>query len=405
MDPYDPEQDNSLSRLLERAGRQQPPAPERVARARAAAHAHWRRHLDRRRRQLWSRAIVGSAIAASLVGLAAWSWPWPPSSSSSSPTMATATARAEVATLLRTVGVARVIDIADGADDAGGARFPAGAEGGADGGRASSAAIAGARLRAGAAVETAGDGRAALALAHGISLRLDHDTRIVFDAVNRVRLERGAVYVDSGARPKDAGAGGDEGLRVETRLGTVRHIGTQFEVRLDVVGLRTRVREGVITVQPAGGGADNAAHAGAGAASAAGVRADVAGAETSNVTRTDAGPRWTSRAGEALFLAPGREPVVRRTVTSGAEWDWVTTVAPPFRLEGSTLPAFLDWVSREQGWRWAFVDDSTRQRAARIVLHGSTDGMRPVETIAPVLAASGMSVTRDGDRLLVSFAR
>lgn len=382
MDAYDPEQDNSLSRLLERAGRHQAPAPERVARARAAAHAHWTRHLDRRRRQLWSRAIVGSAIAASLVGLTVWSWPWPPSSSSSSPTMAAATARAEVATLQRTVGVTRVIDVADVADGASAAPFSAGsthgsadsnADGGADGRRASSAAIAaiaGARLRAGAAVETAGDGRAALALAHGISLRLDHDTRIVFDAVNRVRLERGAVYVDSGARPTDAGAGGDEGLRVETRLGTVRHIGTQFEVRLDIVGLRTRVREGVITVEPAGGGANNAA-----------------------------------RAGEALLLAPGREPVVRRTVTSGAEWDWVTTVAPPFRLEGSTLPAFLDWVSREQGWRWAFVDDATRQRAARIVLHGSTDGMRPAETIAPVLAASGMSVTRDGDRLLVSFAR
>lgn len=379
MDAYDPEQDNSLSRLLERAGRHQAPAPERVARARAAAHAHWTRHLDRRRRQLWSRAIVGSAIAASLVGLAVWSWPWPrSSSSSSSPSMTTASVRAEVATLQRTVGVARVIDVADVADGANAAPFSAGsahggadsdADGGADGRRASSAAIAGARLRAGAAVETAGDGRAALALAHGISLRLDHDTRIVFDAVNRVRLERGAVYVDSGARPKDAGAGGDEGLRVETRLGTVRHIGTQFEVRLDIVGLRTRVREGVITVAPAGG-ADN-----------------------------------TARAGEALLLAPGREPVMRRTVTSGAEWDWVTAVAPPFRLEGSTLPAFLDWVSREQGWRWAFVDDATRQRAARIVLHGSTDGMRPAETIAPVLAASGMRVTRDGDRLLVSFAR
>ena len=146
----------------------------------------------------------------------------------------------------------------------------------------------------------------------------------------------------------------------------VSHVGTQFELRLQPDSLNVRVREG-------------------------------------EVRRVDGGStRQTSRAGEALLISRDRPDVRSRIATSGPEWDWVTTVAQPFTLEGATVSAFLEWVSREQGWRWEYADAATKRRAERAVLHGSIEGLTPEEALAAVLPASGLTSRRDGDRLIVS---
>jgi hypothetical protein len=147
----------------------------------------------------------------------------------------------------------------------------------------------------------------------------------------------------------------------------VSHVGTQFELRLQPDSLNIRVREGEVSVVVDGGNT-----------------------------------RRTSRAGEALFISRDRPDVRSRIATSGSEWDWVTTIAQPFTLEGATVSAFLEWVSREQGWRWEYADAATGRRAERAVLHGSIEGLTPEEALAAVLPASGLTSRRDGDRLIVS---
>jgi ferric-dicitrate binding protein FerR (iron transport regulator) len=145
----------------------------------------------------------------------------------------------------------------------------------------------------------------------------------------------------------------------------VSHVGTQFEVRSDPNGLDVRVREGEVSVEtPAG--------------------------------------RLTTRAGEALLIDRDRRAERRTIATSGPEWAWVTTMAQPFALEGATVPAFLAWVSREQGWRWEYADGAARRIAERAVLHGTIDALSPEEAVRAVLPALGLTSRRDGDRLIVS---
>jgi ferric-dicitrate binding protein FerR (iron transport regulator) len=214
------------------------------------------------------------------------------------------------------------------------------------------------QLRAGDRVEVAGQSRAAFQLLDGTSVRLDADTLVTFDSAGRLEMARGGVYIDAdpARRPRT--------LAIETPFGAVSHRGTQFELRLKRESLDVRVREGAVSVDSREG-------------------------------------RVTSTAGEALLIRRDRPAERRAIATSGAEWAWVTTMAAPFALEGSTVPSFLEWVSREQGWRWGYADAATRRRAERAVLHGSIDGLTPEEALHAVLPAAGLTSKRDGDRLII----
>jgi hypothetical protein len=164
---------------------------------------------------------------------------------------------------------------------------------------------------------------------------------------------RRTVYVDAGTVRHPSA------FQIDTPLGTVTHLETQFEVHLLDSALRIRVREGSIALDAA--------------------RA-----------------RWTSQEGEALLLVPGRPPERSPIAISGAEWGWLSDLAPPFRLEGASVIGFLDWVSREQGWRWQFEQPAMRSRVERIVLHGTIDGLTPEEAFAAVLAFAASRSDRTG---------
>lgn len=192
--------------------------------------------------------------------------------------------------------------------------------------------VLGDALRAGDTVATE-NGLAALRLSGGASLRLDTHTRLTWIAAQELRLEAGAIYVDSGP--------GDAQITIHTPLGTVRDIGTQFEARLKGADLRIRVREGEVEVLK-------------------GRRRSVAKRGTEMTVEVD---------GE-----------VRRDAVElhGDPWLAYQSVAPSFELEGATLMDYLRWLMRETGWTLDFSDPVIAVEAKSVVLHGSIHGV-PVE--------------------------
>lgn len=201
-------------------------------------------------------------------------------------------------------------------------------------------------VRAGAVIDTDG-GRSALALAGGVSLRLDAGTRVRLRSERVLALLRGAVYVDSA---------GESSVEVRTSLGVVRDVGTQFEVRLPEDGeatLRVRVREGAVTLER-----DGEAQEG--------------------------------RAGTELRVAAGGR-VMRGTVAAyGDGWDWVLAAAPAFHAEGRTLGEFLVWLCREGGWTLRYSDADLAAVAASATLSGDTAGLTPLQAAQLWLPASGL---------------
>jgi hypothetical protein len=316
--------DSDISRLLQLAGRRPAVSAEAAARVHDVVRARWQAALMvRRRRRLM--AIAAVAVAALAAFLLAPRPPAPPAVPSPG------------AIVERVTG--------GGVRMAGAGALPL---------------RPGGRVPAGTWLQTAPDGRAALRIARGASLRLDRDTRLQVLAASAVWLERGGLYVESEGQASPAA------LRIHTREGEVADVGTQFQVRAAASGVQVHVREGQVLVLGRSGRHD----------AGAGTRLEVAGG---SVLRSEA-------------------PV------HGAEWAWVEEAAPEYDIEGQTLDAFLQWASRETGLRVRFENALLERAVRRMVLHGSSRGLTPSEAIEAVLPTSGLVGRRRGGTLWISRA-
>lgn len=335
MDDEDRIEPDEIAALLDAAGRRPRLPEEEVAPIRAAAREVFQRQARRnarRRRLVWA---AGGSLAAGLLLAIGLTLRSPATPGDGRP----------VATVEMMAGDVTVLD-AEGR--------PAGSQ------TVRQTVLSGAVLRTGES------GRAAVRLPGGTSVRIDAGSAVRLDSPRLVSLERGAVYVDSGP----AGTPGQE-IEIATSLGSVRHVGTQFETRLlprsRGLALRVRVREGTVLVEQEG--------------------------ETHRV-----------RAGGELVLAADSRPEGAEISTHGPGWDWIQRTAPPFEIEGARLADFLDWASRETGLPWRLAGPHAGSRPEDVILHGSIEGLTAEEALDVVLPSSGYRRRRAGDEIVIERA-
>lgn len=332
-----------VARLVRLAGARPPVPEERSARVEKRVFEAWQAGVAARRRFRWMSWGAGLAAAAGVAVTVGLLWrhaslpPAPP---------------VMVATVERVSGSATTAGAA-------GEQMPL---------------LPGAQVFAGTPIATGADGRVALRLVgseaaaagHASpSLRIDVGSRARFTGSSELRLDAGAVYVDSPHSPEHPDGGSP--VHVQTPWAEVTERGTQFEVRVGSGGVRVRVREGSV---------------------------ELAGRQTATGS-------WQAAAGaELLLAADGR--LSRATVpVHGDAWDWVQEIAPSFELEGSTLGEFLGWVGRETGWRVAWADPARAAAGAGTTLHGSIDGLPPEQALHAVLPTCGLADRRDGETVVV----
>ncbi len=219
----------------------------------------------------------------------------------------------------------------------------------------------GAQIGPGAEVLTGTAGRAALALSDGTSIRLDRATRLTLVADARLRLDGGAVYVDTAPAGADAA-----GVTLVTPYATARDLGTQFEVRIDNDSTLVRVREGSVAVSP-----------------------------------RQERSRHVSRAGETARVAASGEVDTGRVARDDASWQWALEVAPPFDVAGGgSLAQFLSWSARELGLELRY-DDGVERAAGTITLSGSVAGMTPRDALTAVMATTALDYRVEDGQLQV----
>lgn len=301
--------DQDVADLLRLAGARTAPAADRERRVKSAVMREWQTAVAARRRRRVTTAVLLAAAAAAL--LAVW------------------VGRPDGGVTPVRVAFGRVERVQGDGARVRGAEAPMTVD---------------ATLWVGDDVETNEAARLGLRLATGLSLRLDHDTRVRLVSDDTVELVTGAIYVDSEA--------GTAPIVIETSLATVREVGTQFEVRLAGRRLSVRVRSGLVDV----------------------------------MRGRDVEP---ARPGTELTVGPAG--LSRRTIQPfGPEWDWVTAVGPAFDAEGQPLSALLEHLCREQGWALTWADRRLQLDASGIILHGSLAGTTPDEQLAIALSASGL---------------
>ena len=324
--------DQDLERVLKTVGpREKPPAEvERAIRERL--HAEWRSVVAERSRRNRQRTYL--ALAASVVASVVAIWALAPR---------LAGPNDAVATVALATGDLRVTS----------------------GWYDNWHGVAGGQvLLEGQTLETGATGHGALALPGGISARLDHGSRLLVAAADRLVLERGTLYVDSGSATAPSAP-----LDVVTPTGTVRHVGTQYEVRILDAGVQVSVREGAIEWRSSGGDIEH------------------------------------SGSGEQLTITnDGR---IERTAVPvyGAAWDWTLEAAPTIDIEGLPLAQFLTWAARETGREVAYGSPAAEAEAAGIVVHGSIAGLTPAEALDAVLATTSVHAAISGGQLVVESRR
>lgn len=319
----DPESnDSSLEELLREVGARDEPSSDAMRDVRAAVHAEWQAMVDERRRQRRSMAwrIAASLVLAVLIATFARRFVEP-----------------------MPVQVASVVNI-DG-------RMTYASED-----TDASAGTVGQAVLVGETMQTDDSSRAALSFPSGLSLRVDHGTRFTIAAADRIELTSGALYIDA----PSANASQDP-LTIATPAGSVRHVGTQYEVRTHADSIQVSVREGRVVV-----------------------------------TATN-GSNNSGEAGQMLRLSATGEITRSPLAATDPQWLWTLDAAPTFDIDNQTLSAFLQWIARETGRRVVYSSSQAEAAAAEVKLRGSIVGLDADAALAAVLSTTQLRRYRTRD--------
>ncbi|HEY6643805.1 FecR domain-containing protein [Povalibacter sp.] len=323
-----PDDETSVRDLLRAAGARELPPDNVINDARQAVYREWRQLVRQRRRG----RIVRYGIAASLAaGIVAAILIFQPGQRFGEP----------IATVARVEGTLQMT-ISGGGDE----WHPV---------------TPGTPLPRGAMLRTDESTRAALLVGAGVSVRVDSDSLVELRGEDRIVLDSGALYVDSGS---DAAAA--QPLVIDTLFGSVRHVGTQYELRTLGGGIAVSVREGRIEVERAG-------------------------------------QVYAGTAGERLMI-PRQGDIEREAIsTQDPRWQWATGIAPVFAIDRRSLSEFLEWMARETGKRIVYASPEVQARAEQLILRGSVSNLPPEQALAAVLATTPFTRTQTDDSIRIGL--
>ncbi len=316
-DDRDPD---AVAALVHAAGRREDPPESAYRKVFGAAHAAFRAKVSRRSRR---HAFAWAAAASVLVAAVTVLMRWDPIS----------VQRMVVASVDRIVGSVEV------ASDGGWRPL-----GRTDG-----------RITRDTRMRTLPGGSAALVFEGGDSLRLAAETELQFEGPRSFRLDRGSVYLDIQASM-------GTGVQIATPAGTVRDLGTQFELQVADSSLRLRVREGRVEIDRAG-------------------------------------QQLIGAAGEQLEIdAFGN--VARSTVAADSDvWYWAEVLAPAPDVDGRPASELLAWVARETGRALLYADPAVQQRAASVRLYGNIRHLAPLDAMDVMLATTDLNYVLSEGRI------
>jgi len=342
VDDRESDSDRLIARLVETAGRGPTASEEAKQRIYARVQAEWRDAIQSEPvrkpapRPTWS--IVdwlpasfarGLAVAASLmIAILAAYVAWTPEPEPA----------VRLATVAKSIGAASIRD--------------------GNGESSRLLGVAGRVVQAGDTLVTSGDGSVSLSLDRGMTLRVNNNSEITLTSRDSVDVRVGTVYFDSGSSTLAGNA-----LTIDTPFGSVEHLGTQYEVRVNEDDLRIRVREGAITFR-------------------------------------DGQREFVGEIGQQLLLTGQSEPIQTPISTTGPQWQWVEELATAPTADRQQLMELLVWVARESGRELSFESNVVVSAAETTLLTGVA-GLTPAETLQVITSTTNIRYRIQDERLFV----
>lgn len=229
---------------------------------------------------------------------------------------------------------------------------------------ASSPLINGSGLVAGSMLSTRAGAKLLLQLDSHTRLRMDENTSATFQSSSEVWLHSGRVYIDSEDQ--------QQSVQIITPLGTVRDIGTQFEVALVSDALQVAVREGQVTIKSDQHSLNARAYKGQG----------------------------------ELVTLDARRVERKALAVSDKRWHWIHSARAEFELSDSNLREFMLWASREAGLSLRFASKAAEMAAGNTRLYGDIGGLAPEQAIPAILQTTGfIALPSEPHEIVIGFKR
>lgn len=196
---------------------------------------------------------------------------------------------------------------------------------------------------------TGSGSRIALSWNSGGSLRIDENSEIQFISTSEIQLVSGRVYFDS--LPFDRKVDAPSSFSIDTVVGRISHVGTQFLTGVSESIVTVSVREGLVQIDS---------------------------------------PKFVSRVpsrNEIRITADGRQSE-QLVEPYDESWRWVEEIAPPFDPQGRTAEDMVAWISRETGRPFRFRSKNAELNAASTSLVG-------LNNLSPLQALNAMQYATD----------
>jgi ferric-dicitrate binding protein FerR (iron transport regulator) len=194
----------------------------------------------------------------------------------------------------------------------------------------------------------------------GLSVRVSGPALLEWDSPERIRLDRGRMYVDMGPhRDSDSGT-----FEVRTPFARIEHVGTRFVADANAQRVRVAVRDGHVRVTSANG-------------DALGLEGGQAAEAVSN--------------GKLNWVTP----------PTRTDWAWVESLAPPCGIDGRSLFDVLTDLAREADLELVFASPEIERRARELTLHGPALSLPPRTAIDAVLATTDLDADLSGQRVVL----
>jgi ferric-dicitrate binding protein FerR (iron transport regulator) len=197
-----------------------------------------------------------------------------------------------------------------------------------------------------------------LRISPDLSVRLAENTQARFDAADELVLSSGQAFID-------ATPGAQAPLRVITPSGEVMHLGTQYQVRAGDHEVEVAVREGRTQLK------------------------------TATLTAVTEAGHWL------LHRDASPAPLTGDLAADDVRFEWIGQLPTGFKLEGSSLAAFLAWFHRETGLTPIYSDGIDAGQFAQVQLKGSIDDLEPFEALSYVLATADLAWHREGAKVVI----
>lgn len=209
-------------------------------------------------------------------------------------------------------------------------------------------------------IKTSKDNRLLIKLDNGNVLRLDEHTEIQLLGRHEMALLAGAVYVDSDRATQN------NALEIKTDTATIRHIGTQYSVRLlqnDQVNILVRSGQ-------------------------------VAFATDTIESEIDKGSEVTFSVTKIVDQKP--------ISAYDNKWSWTQQIAEEFDIQGKNLVEYLNWVSQESGYPVQWDNSIDQSKSENIILSGSIRGLTPLQSLEVVLPTTRFGYNLSTNRITIT---